>query len=103
MAIETPIMKWPFRLGTGNAAIQFVEQDTPIEIAQCVGFLYATQPGEVISSNSFGLDDPAFKMRGVSASELHTAAARFEPRAVVTLSSDVLTSIAQTVGITVET
>lgn len=101
MALEAPTMKWPFRLVNGK--VQFVEQDTAVEVEQCVGLVVATEPGGFVDEPDFGMADPTFEQNGVTVGEIEAAVSKWEPRAILSFGQDVLVGGAQTVGITVST
>jgi phage baseplate assembly protein W len=101
MAIETPHLKWPFRLNPSGNALEFVEQDEPPEVAQCVAFVLSTEPGTLVPNASLGLPDPAFKEGGLTEAEVVAAVTRWEPRGPVVFTGDEITRQAQTIGIEV--
>lgn len=99
---NTPHLKWPFQMGGFNQAqMLFVEQDTPEEVAQCVAFVFSTEPGSLIGAPALGLRDPSFQAGGVTQTEMVNTAERWEPRATLNFTHDVITGIAQEVGVAV--
>lgn len=100
--IKIPVMSWPPRMNAAGTAIPFVEQDSAQEVAQCCGFLFSTQPGELIDEPTMGLSDPTFKQGGVSEAALEAVVHRWEPRAILQFERDTLVAVAQAVDIQVE-
>lgn len=66
-------------LAIAGGTFQTVTHGHPAEIAQSVGLLLATQPGERRSNPGYGFTDPAFD--GVAAELIEAAVAEWEPRA----------------------
>jgi hypothetical protein len=97
--MEKPVMAWPFRMGSDNT-IAHVEQDGVEEVEQCVGFIFSTRPKTLVDDPKLGLPVPAFKQGGVTVAELEVAA-RLEPRARLSIPSNRLVHLAQTVGVEV--
>lgn len=102
MAIEEPHLEWPFRMGGANeSSMNFVEQDSPAEVAQCVAFVVSTEPGTLVPAPELGLQDPTFKQGGMTESEIINAISRWEPRALIVFTEDELLQHVQTIGIEV--
>jgi hypothetical protein len=93
-------MRWPFTIRP-DGTIPFVEQDSPQEVEQCVGLVFATPRGGFPDEPALGLAQPTDVQGGISESALDAAARRWEPRAHLNFTSDEMTGIAQTVGIEV--
>lgn len=101
MAIETPQLQWPFRINSQGTALAFVEQDTSIEVAQCVALLFTARPGDFTDDPEFGLPDPTFETDGVSESELESVVSRWEPRAELNFTGEQLVDLLQTFDVNV--
>lgn len=71
----------PFQYdASGSAAV--VEQDTVGEVAQCVRVLLSTPLGTRIEQFDYGIPDPTFTSEANIVSQISTAVARWEPRAI---------------------
>ena len=100
MAIETPVLQWPFRTVNNGTGWGFVEQDTPDDKAQCVAFVFSTEPGELPDApDGFGLPDPTFTNPEELEAALEEAAHTWEPRAALTFTGEELVAMAADVGI----
>lgn len=99
---KIPVMAWPPRMNAQGTAWEMVEQDSTDEVAQCVGFLFTCQPGQLIDEPTMGLVDPSFEENGVTAADLENVVQRWEPRALLQFEKDDLVALAQTVDIVVE-
>lgn len=101
--LKKPVMAWPFRIGGFNSSeMQYIEQDEAEEIAQCVTFIFASQPGQLIDDPELGLARPIFRDGGIPVIELEETARNFEPRSRLTITQNTLIALAQTVDINVE-
>ncbi|MCB9377081.1 MAG: GPW/gp25 family protein [Microthrixaceae bacterium] len=67
----------PLRIGARGLAV--VTQDSPAEIAQSVGLLVATRPGERRSVPEYGVPEPLFV--GMNPAAIADAVDEWEPRA----------------------
>ncbi|WP_369070012.1 GPW/gp25 family protein [Kineococcus terrestris] len=70
-------LKLPLTLGAGGQ-LSTVAQDSSADIAQSLGVLLATRPGERLSVPGYGTPDPLFQ--GPDLSATHAAASEWEPR-----------------------
>jgi hypothetical protein len=92
----TPHLLVPFAIGdTGSAAT--VEQGTVAEITQCVAMLLGTRPGTRLMVPGFGLPDPTFA--GVNPTAVRALAAKYEPRATVSVTETPSSPEAVTVSV----
>jgi phage baseplate assembly protein W len=93
-AIETPHLRWPFRLTTGgdlpgqvdHAPLQYVAQDSLGDVQQSVQLLLATHPGDRPLAPTVGIQESVFLPQGVEPDVLAAQLMTFEDRAVVSVS-----------------
>lgn len=95
MAVEIPHFADPFDFvddGTGVLSVAVVEQDSDVEITDCVRRLFAYDLGSRPEAADFGIDDQTFRQGGPVLDEIRTALAAYEPRAdgVLSLSDEAL-------------
>jgi len=100
-APETPVMQWPFRMNSTETAINYVEQDTPEEVAQRVAFLFSTNIGDLPDEPAFGIPEPIFKQEGISEEELTRPVSKWVPEALLIFSTNELANLMQTLDVQV--
>lgn len=79
-------LRLPMRFVNGRALT--VEQDTDVEIGQCIESSARTQPGQRLDLPEYGVPDQAFVQGGPSAAVVRAAILRDEPRARVLVTAD---------------
>jgi phage baseplate assembly protein W len=98
--VTVPHLAIPFGLDDDGAAL-VVEQDTVIEVAQCVRVLLGTVAGSRRVVPDYGIPDPTFG--GIESDVIEQAVADWEPRAVVTVTtSPPANTLNVTVGVSLE-
>lgn len=95
MAVELAHFADPFDFvddGTGVLSCAVVEQDSDVEITDCVRRLFAYDLGSRSDAEDFGIDDQNFRQGGPVLDEIRTALAAYEPRAdgILELSDEAL-------------
>jgi len=89
--VETQLhLAWPFRL-TAAGRFAAVEEDTLDDVAQCVRILQRTPLGARPLAPLVGLPDPTFTT-GVDPVDVARRLETDEPRALVTVTADPVTS-----------
>lgn len=76
--MDSPHIKQPFRI-IGHA-VQMVEEDSPIEIAQAAQTVLMFEIGERDDLPEFGVDPQVFRMGGVELDAFRAALEDWEPR-----------------------
>jgi phage baseplate assembly protein W len=82
---DNPHFAFPFRFTVSNKA-DVIEQDSPEEVNQCVEIILRYPRGYRVDLPEFGIRDQSFLQNGPDLNEIHSAIARWEPRASVDLS-----------------
>lgn len=95
---QTPHLAIPLRLD-GSGRFATVEQDSAVDIAQCVAVVLATPEGSRIEVPEFGV--PRVEFAGADTNDIVSAVAEWEPRA--DLSIDVAQGLGGYQSVTVLT
>lgn len=101
--LDTPVLQWPFKINEAGTAIDYVEQDTPAEVAQRVAVLFSTNPGDLVDEPAFGIPEPIFKEGGITQDELLSAVNKWVPEAALIFTTDELVELVQTIEVEVST
>ena len=80
---EIPHFSMPFRLDPPHVAV--VEQDTIVDVTDCVEAILRTTIGDRFELPTFGVDDWVFDVQPVPTVALQQSIAIQEPRAITTL------------------
>jgi hypothetical protein len=99
--VSVPHFSMPFRFHAGAAVV--AQQDTIVEISDCVANICRYQPGDRPEKPGFGVPDQSFVEGGADAQLLTAAVARFEPRAALAATADgsELEELVSTIALTV--
>ena len=87
--VTVPHFSIPFRflnqgLGYPTAAVN--EQDSDVELRDCVEAILRYEVGSRPEKPDFGIEDPTFSSPRVNVSEIHDQVERWEPRAALHVS-----------------
>ena len=80
---EIPHFAMPFHLDPPHVAV--VEQDTIVDVMDCVEAIVRTIVGERLELPDFGRDDWMFEVQPVPTTALQQSIAAQEPRAITTI------------------
>lgn len=84
--IRVPHFSLPFRIVGTAAAVN--EQDSRLEIRDCVAAVVRTRQGTRIELPAFGVPDETFTEGGADAPAILAAVERWEPRAAAAAAAD---------------
>lgn len=83
-----PRLAIPLRIS--GTTLATVEQDDPDDVAQCVYSVARTELGTRLERREFGVTSPLFRQGGADLSEIQAACERWEPRAAIETSQDLV-------------
>ena len=84
---DLPHFAVPFTIGA-SGSVDAVQQGTLAEIVQSVSNLFGTTPGTRYLVPTYGVPDQTFTTGGANPTVLQEAAAKWEPRAVVSIQTN---------------
>lgn len=85
--VTIPHFDLPFRFGAYGQNASVVQQDSNLDVRNCVEACLRTEAGSRLYVPVFGVDDPTFRTVPVDTSQLQQQIALNEPRAEVFLST----------------
>lgn len=91
--MPSPAMKLRIPLRLENGRLGICEQDSQENVAACVYAILAYERGSRIEDPDFGVEDPTFADLPFDEREWLEQIARYEPRAEVSTSEEVMEAI----------
>lgn len=104
-SIENPEFSIPFTFDFGNNDVQYVEQDSDVDVANRIWTVLSYEPGMLIVDPNFGVQDQTFKKGGADLDVIRQAIERYVPGANELIERDPnwLTTLIDTIQIREDT
>lgn len=80
-SIENPEFAIPFTFDFQNNDVQYVEQDSDVDIANKIWTVLSYEPNMLTVDPQFGIPSPAFRVGGANLNIIQKAIARYVPGA----------------------